>query len=195
MLNLVVDPKQPSRAKLPMVAGSRLGTRLSTGEGEDDDGVVGETPPDGPLEPAGTEGKDCIGVFPENGPEGAMDPAGPEGAMDPAGPEGSGPFAEVGPGAPLEPPADPEGGGTGLPAGPEAELPGELGGVAIGVGSEPPPCELGAPTEPSEVGNIAPLLPAAPVEPGADAMAELGGTTTLAGRPDVELDGETWPRL
>lgn len=189
-MNLVVDPKQPSRAKLPMVAGSRLGTRLSTGEGEDDDGVVGETPPDGPLEDAGTEGKDCIGVFPDNGPEGATDPPGPE---------GSGAFAEVGPGAPLEPPAeppaDPEGGGTGLPAGPEAELPGELGGVAIGVGTEPAPCELGATTGPPEVGKLAPLLPTAPVEPGADAMAELGGTAPLAGRPDVELDGETWPRL
>lgn len=182
MVKLVVDPKQPSRAKLPMVAGSRLGTRLSTGEGEDDDGVVGETPPDG----AGTEGKDCIGVFPENGPEGAMDPPGPE---------GSGPFAEVGPGAPSEPPADPEGGGTGLPAGPEAELPGELGGVAIGVGTDPSPCELGAPAEPSEVGKLAPPLPSAPVELAAPAMAELGDTGWLAGRPDAELDGETRPRL
>lgn len=81
MLNLVVDPKQPSRAKLPMVAGSRSGTRLSAGEGDDDTGVVGDTPPGGPPEAAGTEGKDCIGLFaevadPEGGGTGLT--AGPE---------------------------------------------------------------------------------------------------------------------
>lgn len=187
VLNLVVDPKQPSRAKLPMVAGSLPGTRLSTGEGEDDDGVVGETPPAGPLEAAGAEVKDCAGGFPEDGPE------------------GTGPFAEVGPGAPSEPPADPEGVGTG--AGPEAELSGELGGVAMGVGTEPSPCVLGPITKLSEVGEVPPSPPSASVELGAGAMAELGATESVAGRPDAELgatesvagkpdaelDGETRP--
>lgn len=184
VLNLVVDPKQPSRAKLPMVAGSLPGTRLSTGEGEDDDGVVGETPPGGPLEAAGAEVKDCAGGFPEDGPEGA-------GPFPEDGPEGAGPFPEVGPGEPSEPPADSEGGGTELPAGPEAELSGELGGVAIGVGTEPSPCVLGPTTELSEVGELPPSPPSASVELGAGAMAELGATDSVAGRPDAELDGET----
>lgn len=186
MLKLVVEPKQPSRAKLPMVAGFRSGTRLSTGEGEDVDGVVGETPPGRPLEAAGTEGKD---------PEGAMEPPGPDGT-------GMGLFAEVGPGTPLEPPADPEGGGTGLFTGPEAELSAELGdagGDAIEVGTEPSPCVLGATTDPSDAGapldtgELAPPPPSASVELGAGAMAELGCTDSLAGRPDAELDGETGP--
>lgn len=128
-----------------MVAGSLPGTRLSIGEGEDDDGVVGETLPAGPLEAAGAEVKDCAGGlgFPEDGSE------------------GTGPFAEVGPGEPSEPPADSEGGGTELPAGSEAEaeLSGELGGVAIGVGTEPSPCVLGPITELSEVGRLPPSLP------------------------------------
>lgn len=175
VLNLVVDPKQPSRAKLPMVAGSLPGTRLSTGEGEDDDGVVGETLPAGPLEAAGAEVKDCAGGFPEDGPE------------------GTGPFSEVGPGEPSEPPADSEGGGTEVSAGPEAEaeLSGELGGVAIGVGTVPSPCVLGPITELSEVGELPPSPPSASVELGAGAMAELGATESVAGRPDAELDGVT----
>ena len=84
VLYLVVDAKQPSRAKLPMEAGFLPGTKLSVGEGADDAGVVGETPPDGPL-----EGK----VF----PEGATEPPGPEGV----GP-GPPPVAKLGtPGPPL----------------------------------------------------------------------------------------------
>lgn len=151
MLNLVVDPKQPSRAKLPMVAGSVPGTKLSVGGGEDDTGVVGETPPDGPL-----VGKDCIGVF-------------PEGATEPPGPEGT----KVSPGT-------------------ETVLLPEPGGVAIGVGTEPSP---GVGTEPSPGVVDAPPPGVVDAPPTGASEAELGkpAPPLVAGRPGVELVGETRP--
>lgn len=179
MLNLLVEVKQPNNAKLPIVAGSRLGTRLSIGEGEDDTGVVEDTPP-GPLEPAGTEGEDCTGVFPGPEAEGAAEPAGPEDA----GPEGSvtGLFPEAGPEVSGEP-ADPDVGGNGVLTGPEAELFAELGGnggVAIGGGTEP----------------LAWVL-ADSIGLATDEIAELSADGSVVGRldDDVELDGETAPKL
>lgn len=73
-----------------MEAGFLPGTKLSVGEGADDAGVVGETPPNGPL-----EGK----VF----PEGTTEPPGPEGGGTTVsiGPEPGGVAIGVGTGPPL----------------------------------------------------------------------------------------------
>lgn len=201
VLKLVVDAKQPNRAKVPIVAGSRLGTRLSTGEGEDDTGEVVETPPGEPLEEAGTEGEDGIGGLPDVGPEGFPDvgpdgfpDAGPEGPAELAGSEdmGMGLLFEAGVEAPAEV-ADSEGGDAGVPTEPEAELSAELGEpgvVAIGVGTEL--SGVGVPLEPGEV-PPGPTVTSVVLE--GDAMSVLAGVVSLDGRLDEELDGETWARL
>lgn len=148
VLNLLVDAKQPSSAKLPMVAGSLSGTKLSVGEGEDDTGVVGATPPDG-LPDGPPDG------MPDGTPDGPGPPDGtlegkvfPEGTTEPPDPEGT----RVGAEPPSEAPLDPEGpgGGTTVSTGPEAELAPEAGGVAIGVGTT---AEVGKPGLPLVAGR------------------------------------------